>query len=114
MDYVLSKMDNFKKTIRYNTLFSLYGPLLSDTQQEILSDYFLYDLSLSEIASNRKISRSAVEDALKKGSKKLDFFETELELMSKQIKIEDLLFEIKKDATTKQTLLIEEIERIIH
>ena len=39
-----------EKTQRINNLLDLYKDLLTDKQQEIMDMYFLYDLSLSEIA----------------------------------------------------------------
>ena len=71
-------MANIDETIRYVDLLSLYGNLLSKTQKEVLEDYFSYNLSISEIAENRKISRAAVEDAIKKGKKKLEDSENKL------------------------------------
>ncbi len=68
-------MELVEKRIYYVDLLHIYGELLSPTQKEILIDYLECDLSLSEIAENKDISRSAVEDAIKKGMKKLDAFE---------------------------------------
>ena len=71
-------MANFDETIRYVDLLSLYANLLSKTQREVLEDYYSYNLSISEIAENRKISRAAVEDAIKKGKKKLEDIENKV------------------------------------
>ena len=71
-------MTDLEAVIRYSELLNLYRNLLSKTQQEILEDYFCYNLSFSEIAENRKISRAAVEDAIKKGKRKLDDYEEKL------------------------------------
>ena len=68
-------MSNFDETIRYVDLLSLYSNLLSETQKEVLEDYYSYNLSISEIAENRNISRAAVEDAIKKGKTKLEDYE---------------------------------------
>ena len=67
-------MKKFECTIRYINLFTIYKDLLTYTQQEIVGDYFLADLSISEIAEERQISRSAFEDALSKACKKMDDF----------------------------------------
>ena len=69
---------NLEETIRYSELLMLYQGLLSPTQKDILDDYFSYNLSISEIAENRHITRSAVEDAVKKGKRKLDEYEEKL------------------------------------
>ena len=75
------------------TLLERYGGLLSEGQREILTDYCLYDLSLSEIAENRSISRAAVDDAIKKGSKKLEHYEEVLTLSKKKERLLALLKE---------------------
>lgn len=73
-------MERIEKTIKYSALLSIYGALLSDTQKEFSTSYFHYDLSLSEIAENNNVSRSAVEDAIKKSIKKLDELESKLHI----------------------------------
>lgn len=107
-------MDEILKTIRYNNLLHIYQSQLSPTQQKILEDYFVYDLSLGEIAEQRDVSRAAVEDAIKKGLKKLDTLENELHLFEKReslLKVAKTLKETAKDKETKS--LADEIERII-
>ena len=107
-------MDDLAKTIRYNDLFALYQELLTKTQKDILSDYLAYDLSLGEIAINRHVSRSAVEDALRKGLKKLDDFESRLHLLDKKIEILKITTQIKQNNQSKETKdLVSNIERII-
>ncbi|MCB9497841.1 MAG: transcriptional regulator [Erysipelotrichaceae bacterium] len=107
-------MDDLAKTIRYNDLFALYQELLTKTQKDILSDYLAYDLSLGEIAINRHVSRSAVEDALRKGLKKLDDFESRLHLLDKKIEILKITTQIKQNNQNKETKdLVSNIERII-
>lgn len=80
-------MELLEKRFYYIELLRLYGELLSSTQQEIIQDHLECDLSLSEIADNRGISRAAVDDAIKKGMKKLDAFEQALKLYAKNEKI---------------------------
>ena len=59
-------------------LFDLYGALLTETQREICEKYYLYDLSLSEIAEEKGISKQAVSDALKTSRELLDAYEERL------------------------------------
>lgn len=92
-------MEKIEKTVRYSTLLSIYGALLSDTQKEFSISYFQYDLSLSEIAENHKVSRSAVEDALKKSMKKLDEIENQLHIYENCLKLKnskDLSEDVKR------------------
>ena len=107
-------MNDIETVLRYNELLSLYQNLLSKTQKEILEDYFFYNLSFSEIAENRKISRSAVEDAIKKALKKLDDFEKELKVLEKNEKILELVAKAKDASGDEKIQLLEEVERIIY
>ncbi len=107
-------MDNLIKTVRYNELLSLYQDLLTRTQKEILIDYFAYDLSLGEIATNRNVSRAAIEDAIKKGLKKLEGLEESLHLLEKKQSILENIAQIKHQKPSNEiSSLVENIERII-
>ena len=107
-------MDKIKKTIRYNSLLKIYGNLLSKTQYAFADAYFSYDLSLSEIAEAHDVSRSAVEDAIKKALKKLDDYEKELKVLEKNEKILDLVVKAKDAEGDEKIQALEEIERIIY
>ena len=89
-------MELLEKRLYYIELLHIYGELLSDTQKDILIDYLECDLSLSEIADNRGISRAAVDDAIKKGMKKLDTIEQSIKYYDRKDKI------IKKIAVLKE------------
>lgn len=104
-------MNELESIVRYSALLNLYQNLLSKAQKEMLEDYYLCNLSFSEIAENRKISRSAVEDAIKKGKKKLDLFEEEI----CSLKTLNALRDLKQKTTDPKTIKeIENIERIIN
>ncbi len=64
--------------MRYLGLWDAYGPLLTDTQREMCELYFLCDLSLSEIAEQKGVSKQAVSDTLKKSRELLDLYEEKL------------------------------------
>ena len=104
-------MEKIEKTIRYTSLYNAYHSLLSTSQQEIINDYFFADLSLSEIATNRGISRSAVEDALSKGCAKLDELEEKLQVVSKSGNLKDKLLALKAKALNMSE--IEEIDELL-
>ena len=107
-------MDKIKKTIRYNSLLQIYGHLLSKTQYVFADAYFSYDLSLSEIAEAHDVSRSAVEDAIKKALKKLDEYEKELKVLDKNSQILELVAKAKDVEGDEKIKVLEEIERIIY
>ena len=101
-------MTDLEAVLRYSELLTLYQNLLSETQREILCDYFFYNLSFSEIAENRNITRSAVEDAIKKGKKKLDNYEDEL----CSLKALQKIHEIKTNSSDEKLISeLDEVER---
>lgn len=103
-------MEKFERTIRYISLYNIYKNLLTHTQQEIAEDYFLADLSISEVAENRNISRSAVEDAIKKSCIKMDEFERELHLLAKKEMLLKITAKLKEKALNCSE--VEELEQI--
>lgn len=58
-----------EKNVKISVLCDLYGNLLTEKQFEFIDDYYNKDLSLSEIAENKNITRQAVRDNIKKGEK---------------------------------------------
>lgn len=63
-----------------NSLFDIYKELLTKTEQETFINYYVEDLSLSEIAYNRNISKSSVGKTLKQAVEKLASFENLLKM----------------------------------
>ena len=67
-----------EKFVYYTELYNIYAFLLTDKQREI---------SLSEIAENKKVSKSYVGKIVNNTVKKLDFYESNLhhlELLQKK------------------------------
>ncbi|MCL2342036.1 MAG: DNA-binding protein [Firmicutes bacterium] len=71
------------KNVEISMLCEIYGKLLTEKQLSILDEYYNQDLSLSEIAENRNITRQAVREVIKKSENKLFEFEEKLEIMKK-------------------------------
>ena len=46
-----------QKNLAYSVLLDFYGPVLTDKQRVILTEYYDEDLSLAEIAENLGITR---------------------------------------------------------
>ena len=99
---------NLEKTSRIIDLFEIYGDLLAEKQKIYVQAYYLFDLSLSEIAEEYEISRASVLDTLKQGLKKLEEFENSLHLLEKRAKIRSII-----DSNMKKTDIIKELERIL-
>ena len=66
------------KTELMNNLLDLYGGLLTENQLNVMELYYMNDLSLSEIAEELSVTRSAVHDTLKKASAMLEMYESKL------------------------------------
>ena len=64
-------------------LFAFYGPLLTERQQKLLALYCEEDFSLSEIAAREGISRQGVYDAVRRGARQLESYETQLGLLAR-------------------------------
>jgi predicted DNA-binding protein YlxM (UPF0122 family) len=104
-------MDDLEKTLYFNNLLTIYGNLLTITQKEILIDYYEANLSISEIAQNREVSRAAIEDAISKGNRKLIGFENELKMYEKQQNCLKIIAKIKLNTQNEEILkLLKELE----
>ena len=77
--------------VYYNGLYDSYNSLLTDNERKTFEDYYQEDFSLSEIAEERDISRSAVQKTLKNVLEKLDFYENKLHLFSNNQKLVELM-----------------------
>ena len=82
---------DIEKNFEIIELFEIYGELLTKRQQQIMREYFEYDLSLSEIADNEGISRSAVQDTIKKSKSQLEKFEKILRIQKKNQEINKII-----------------------
>ena len=67
-----------QKNLAYSVLLDFYGPVLTEKQRVILTEYYDEDLSLAEIAENLGITRQGVRDAIKHGEAALDELEAKL------------------------------------
>lgn len=70
------------KDLRYLRLFDVYGALLTSHQREVCELYYMCDLSLTEIAEEKGISKQSVSDTLAKSRALLDEYEEKLRFLS--------------------------------
>ena len=87
-------------------LLDFYGNMLSEIKRDILSEYAEDDMTLSEIAEERGITRQAVADAVYVASRKLEDLEKKLGLVARFEIAKKLLSEIaqRSDEDTKQKI----------
>jgi len=78
----------------YIILYDFYSSLFTEKQKEYFEDYYFNNLSLSEISENMNISRNAIHKSIKLIEKKLLFYEENLSLYKKSIKLRDIIEKI--------------------
>ena len=80
-----------------NLLFDFYGSLLTEHQKEVLDDYFNDDLSMSELADEYEVSKSAISDLIKRCLNQLEEYESKLHLIKQARSLDELIDKMEKD-----------------
>lgn len=78
----------------YILLYDYYSSLFSLKQKEYFEDYYFNNLSLSEISENMGVSRNAVHKSIKLIEKKLLFYEENIGLYNKSVKLQSVIDKI--------------------
>ena len=91
----------FEDRIRSGYLYDLYCELLNENQKEIYEEYFTEDLSMSEIAEERGITRQSVSDLIKRCTSSLEKYESRLGLLKRFLDIRNLAEKIEETASDK-------------
>ena len=89
-------------------LFDTYKELLTLKQQEYFVMYYYEDLTLSEIAEIKNVSRNAVFDQIKKVINILEEYEDKLKILAKSIKIEEFALKLQDDLKEELLSIIKE------
>lgn len=108
-----------ERIVEQALLYDFYGELLTEHQKQIFEDHVLNDLSVSEIAAIRGISRQGVHDMMKRCSRILSGYEEKLHLVEKFLKTKEKVATINRlanemkdgDEAAKQQC-IEKIETV--
>ena len=72
------------EVIYYNSLYDLYGSLLTDKQREYFEDYYFHNMSYAEMADDYSVSRNAAFKQVHIVMEKLDEYEEKLKLYEKR------------------------------
>lgn len=97
----------------YNTLLlDYYGELLTRHQVNILSEYYNEDLSMNEIADNLMISKSAVQDLIKRSLVQMNDYDNKLKLIEKDKKFNKILDEMKSENNELLNSYINKLQKI--
>ncbi len=98
-------------------LYDFYGELLNDNQRSVYDDFIMKDLSLSEIAQDRGISRQGVHDMIRRCRKMLESYEEKLHLVDRFLLIKSQITQIneltRSDATDATLDKIRELSNLI-
>ena len=89
-----------EKIVRQTLLFDFYGELLTGHQQAIYEDVVCNDLSCSEVAAARGISRQGVHDLVRRCDRQLEAYEEKLHLVEKFLQIRSKVQQIRQSAET--------------
>jgi hypothetical protein len=103
--------------VEYSYLYDFYGALLKENYRMIFEDYVLNNLSLGEIAKERRITRQGVYDVVRRCRIRLKEYEEKLHLVYKFQQTKEKLRKIEeiakggKDETVARSIteLAEEI-----
>lgn len=90
------------KVVYFNNLFTIYRELLTLKEQEIFSLYYEENLSMGEIALHKDISRSAVGSTVKIVEKKLEKYESILNVLSKEKRLQEIISQCKDEKLKKE------------
>ena len=108
------------KDLKYLSLFDAYGALLTGHQREVCELYYMCDLSLTEIAEQKGISKQSVSDTLAKSRAALDDYEAKLHHVAlnreADLKISEMLtrtLRALEEMKASRPELSAEIDRII-
>ncbi len=105
-----------EKIVEQGLLYDFYGELLTPHQQQIYEDVVINDMSLSEIAQNKGISRQGVYDLVRRCDKILTGYEEKLKLVEKFQKTKVMVAEIERLTAeyqrSKDSGLVERIGQI--
>jgi predicted DNA-binding protein YlxM (UPF0122 family) len=97
--------------VKLNTLYDIYGELLTEKQKEYYEYYYLQDYSLSEISEILSVSRNAVHTQLKNVVQHLEDYEQKLKLYEKKTIVAKLIHKIENE-TISMDAIKKELERV--
>lgn len=79
------------RIVEKSLLFDFYGELLTEHQKDVYGEYIQNDLSVTEVANLRGISRQGAHDLIRRCEKILDEYEQRLHLLEHYLKIKKMV-----------------------
>lgn len=93
-------------------LLDFYGDLLTKHQRDILGEYYNEDFSMNEIADNYNISKSAVQDLIKRSLLQLKNYEKVLKLIENNKKLDEIINEMENENNILLNKYIKKLNKI--
>ena len=90
-----------EKFVYLNSLFDLYGDLLTEKQKVYFMEYYFNNLSYGEISDKYHVTRNAIYHQLKLIEEKLLMYEEKLNLLTKREKINALISKLDNNEIKK-------------
>jgi len=97
--------------VRLNSLYDIYGELLTEKQRMYFEYYYLQDYSLSEISDILNVSRNAVHMQLKNVVIHLENYESKLSILKNKKHIKKIIDKINKKELTLEDVA-KELEKV--
>ncbi len=94
-------------------MLDYYGNLLTRHQRDILDEYFNEDLSMNEIAENYKVSKSAIQDLIKRSLNQLYDYEKTLKLIEIDHKLNGIIDEMIQEDNDLLNKYVKKIQKTI-
>lgn len=94
-------------------MLDYYGDLLTRHQRDILDEYFNEDLSMNEIAENYKVSKSAIQDLIKRSLNQLYDYEKTLKLIEIDHKLNGIIDEMIQEDNDLLNKYVKKIQKTI-
>ena len=85
-----------EKFVEQSLLFDFYGELLTEHQKSVYEDVVFADLSYTEVAEEKNISRQSVHELIKRCNKLLAEYEEKLHLVERLLVIKRKVEEIRE------------------
>ena len=79
------------RIVEKSLLFDFYGELLTDHQKDVYGEYIQNDLSVTEVANLRGISRQGAHDLIRRCEKILNDYEQRLHLLEHYLKVKKMV-----------------------
>ena len=93
---MITQVINVNEILKQALLFDFYGELLTEHQKSVYEDVVFADLSYTEVAEEKNISRQSVHELIKRCNKLLAEYEEKLHLVERFLVIKRKVEEIRE------------------